>query len=445
MKFKFLLNKNKEALLDLVENSTLNNREKFWLVEYIQPVLKNKCIAANCSKKYFSNSIFYQLISPQMLFFGFLTIFRNSKKYNFYSKTFSQSLENYSLAQLINLHDSLKNQIYKPIFLKKKSCFDDFLVQECLRLILNKVYNFQNSPHVALEKIKISCLNWNFGLKVELNPYDLKIHFLLNIFKRNIKDKKFINLVSQFHNLKFVSKAYILTLFSIFLSKLDLYIEKEIEKQKLHQQHKKIFYIRYRNELIITLCGTYTFMVLIRNKIKTWLITKSIVKPQKIFIKKLKQQSLCFLGFTLCFQKHKLRITVDKTKVRNQLKKHAFLYKNQSLQKNTWVKFSDFQIVSFYSKFIRRIFNYYYFYINNKKQLYWIYYIIKTSCVKTLCMKYKKHTMKQIFQKYDKDLTINEVPNRKIYFPSIKELTTSPQDANSRMMGNYHVRLGRRG
>lgn len=425
MKFKFLLNKNKEITLDLVENLKLSNREKFWLVKYIQPILKNKCIAANCSRKYFFNSLFYQLISPQMLFFGFLTIFRNSKKSNFYSKLCSRSFGNYSLAQLINLHDSLKNQTYKPMFLKKKSCFDDFIVQECLRLILNKVYNFQNSPQAALEKIKVSCLNWNFGLEIELNPYNVKIHFLLNIFKRNIKDKKFLNLVSQFHNQKFVSKTYILTLFIIYLSKLDLYIEKEI--QKLQQQHKKIFYIRYRNELIITSYGTYKFMVLIRNKIKTWLITKSAVKPQKISIKKLKQQSLCFLGFTLCFQNHKLRIAVDKTKVRNQLKNHAFLHKNKSLQQNTWVKFSDFQIVLFYSKFIRRIFNYYLFHINNKKQLYWIYYIVKTSCVKTLCMKYKKRTMKQIFQKYDKNLTINELSNQKIYFPSIKELTTKPE------------------
>nr|BBD21603.1 Reverse transcriptases (RT) with group II intron origin; type II intron maturase [Rhipidosiphon lewmanomontiae] len=444
MKLKFFLNKNKEAFLNLVNNSTLNNREKFWLVEYIQPVFKKKSITVNCSKKYFFNSLFHQLISPQMLFFGFLTIFRNSKKSNFYYKIFSQSFENYSLAHLINLYDSLKKQIYKPMFLNNKSCFNDFIVQECLQLILKKVFNSQNSPQpkIALEKIKASNLigYWNYGLEVELNPYDFKIHFLLSILKQNIKDKKFLNLVLQFHNRKFLSKAYILTLFSIYLSKFDLYIEKEI--QKYQQQHKKIFYIRYGNELIITLYGNYIFIVLIRNKIKTWLITKSVVKPQKIFIKKLKKQSLCFLGFSLFFQKHKLRITIDKIKVRNQLKNHSFLHNNKSLQKNTWVQFSDFQIVLFYSNFIRRIFNYYYLHINNKKQLYWIYYIVKTSCVKTLCMKYKKRTMKKILQKYDKDLTI---PNQNIYFPSIKELITNSKDANSRMIGNYHVRLGRRG
>ena len=415
MKLKFILNKTPRDLLK--KNLTLTNREKFWLFEYIQPVLKNKGILANCSKKYFFNSIFHQLIYPQMLFFGFLTIFKNSKKFDFCSKIFLQSIDNYSLVQLINLHDLLKSQIYKPIFLKRKICFNDLIVQECLRLILNKIYNFPNSPHDALHKIKTSFLNWNFGLEMKLNLYDLKIHFLLDIFKQNIKDKKFLNLFSQFHNLKFVSKAYISTLFNIYLLKFDLYVEKKIQ-----QQYKKIFYIRYINELIITLYGTYTFMVLIRNNIKIWLITELQIKSRKIFIKKFKKQSLCFLGFTLYFQKHKLRITVDKNKVRNHLKNQAFLYNNKSLQKNIWIKFSDFQIILFYSKFLRKIFNYYYFHISTRKQFYWIYYIVKTSCVKTLCMKYKYRTMKQIFQKYDKDLTINELANRKISFPSIKEL-----------------------
>lgn len=420
MKLKFILNKTSR---DLVKNLTLTNREKFWLVEYIQPILKNKCIVVNCSKKYFFNSLFQQITYPQILFFGFLIIFRNSKKFDFCSKIISQSIESYSLVQLINLHDSLKNQIYKPIFLRKKVCFDDLIVQECLRLILNKIYNFQNTPHDVLQKIKLSYSNWNFGLEVKLNSYDLKIHFVLKYLKQNIKDKKFISLISQFYNQKFVSKAYISILFSIYLSKFDLYIKKEI--QKFQQQYKKIFYIRYINEFIIILYGTYTFMVLIRNKIKTWLITKLQIKPQKIFIKKFKKQSIYFLGFILYFRKHKLRITVDKNKIKNHLKNHDFLYKNKSLQKNIWIKFSDFQIVLFYNKFLQKIFNYYYFHLNTRKQLYWIYYIIKTSCVKTLCMKYKQRTMKQIFHKYDKDLTINKFTNQKISFPSIKELTTN--------------------
>lgn len=419
MKLKLILNKN------FPKNVSLSNREKFWLVEYIQPVLKNKYIVSNCSKKYFFNSTFYQLIYPQMLFFGFLTIFRNSKKFGFCSKIFLQSIETYSLTQLINLHDLLKNKIYKPMFLKKKFCFDDLIIQECLQLILNKIYNFQNSPQDVLQKIKISYLNWNFGLEVKLNLYDLNISFFLDIFRQNIKNKKFFNLILQFYNQKFFSKVYISTLFSIYLSKFDLYIQKEIQKS---QQHKKIFYIRYRNEFIITLYGTYTFMVSIQNKIKTWLITELQIKPQKICIKKFKKQSLCFLGFTLCFQKNKLIITVDKTKVKNQLENQTFLYKNKSLQKNIWTKFSDFQIVLFYSKFLRKIFNYYFFHINTRKQLYWIYYIVKTSCLKTLCMKYKQRTMKRIFHKYNKNLTITELRNQKIIsFPSLKELITNFQ------------------
>ena len=317
----------------------------------------------------------------------------------------------------MDLHYSLKNQIYKPC--KRCGCVDDFIVQECLRLILNKVYNFQSSPQDALQKIKTSSLNCNFALEMQLNPFDLKFHLLFNIFKRNIKDKKFLNLLAKFRNKKLLSKAYILTLFNIYLLKFDLYIEKEIQKLSsvLKQRQKKIFYIRHVNELVITLNGTYTFTVLIRNKIKTWLITELLVKPQKICIKKFKKQSLCFLGFIFKYlHKRKLLITVDFSKISAELKNYAFLHKNKSMHKNTWANFSDFQIILLYSKFIRRIFTYYYSHVNTHKELYWIYYIVKTSCVKTLCMKHKQHTMKQIFDKPKYD-TIQK-------FPSIEELKT---------------------
>nr|YP_009519577.1 hypothetical protein [Udotea argentea]AYC65552.1 hypothetical protein [Udotea argentea] len=418
MKFKFLFNK----------NSILNNQEKFWLIKYIQPIIKNS-IPFNYSKKYLLNRIFYQLINPQMLFFGFLIIFKNSKKLNFYSKVFVQSVENYSLSQLINLHYSLKNQTYKPLNKKLYLKVDDFIVQECLQLILNKIYNFKNSPQDTLQKIKIFSLNGNFALEVQLNLFDLKIPLLLDILKQNIRDKKFLNLLSKFTNQTTLSRTYILTLLNIYLFKLDFYIEKEIKKLPLifQQLQKKIFYIRYINELVIIIDGTYTIMVLIKNKIKTWLITELLVKPKKIFIKKLKKQSLHFLGFTLkYFKEHKLIITIDQDKLITELKNHAFLHKSKSLHKNIWVNFSDFQIILIYSKLIRRIFNYYFFHINTRKQLYWIYYIIKQSCIKTLCMKHKQRTVKQIFKKYDKNLTIHGFGNRKISFPLLNELIITP-------------------
>ena len=95
----------------------------------------------------------------------------------------------------------------------------------------------------------------------------------------------------------------------------------------------------------------------------------------------------------------------------------------QSLQQSSWARLSDYAILQRYIKTITKIFKYYKGIVTITKELKWIYYILLTSCAKTLALKYKTHTINKIFKKYGKTLKVLH-PNKEKYlqFPTLQKL-----------------------
>ena len=74
--------------------------------------------------------------------------------------------------------------------------------------------------------------------------------------------------------------------------------------------------------------------------------------------------------------------------------------------KPVWYSYNEFQIVQKYAQIMRGIFNYYKP-CGRLSRLYHISYILKFSCAKTIAGR-KKISMPKVFQRYGKDLMVQE-------------------------------------
>ena len=195
-----------------------------------------------------------------------------------------------------------------------------------------------------------------------------------------------------------------------------------------------INYIRYAGVWILTILGTLSLTKLIKNKLDTFIKIHFEVPilSEKVFIHNIQRNWACFLGFRIRVQNEKkpipndLIITVDMTQLILYLKNKRFLQRvklKKSLQQSTWARLSDYAILQLYIKTIIKIFKYYNGIVTITKELKWVYYILLTSCAKTLALKYKTNTINKIFQKYGTTLKVLH-PNKEKYlqFPTFLNL-----------------------
>ena len=198
--------------------------------------------------------------------------------------------------------------------------------------------------------------------------------------------------------------------------------------------NQRINYVRSAGVWIITILGTSSITKLIRNKLDTFIKThfEMPILSEKLFIHNIQKNWACFLGFRIKVQKEEksilndLIITVDMSKIILYLKNQKFLQRvklNKSFQQSTWARLSDYAILQLYIKTITKIFKYYKGIVTITKELKWIYYILLTSCAKTLALKYKTHTINKVFQKYGTTLKVLH-PNKEKYlqFPTLLNL-----------------------
>lgn len=204
----------------------------------------------------------------------------------------------------------------------------------------------------------------------------------------------------------------------------------------------KIHYTRYADDWVIFVHGPRFLPILIFNKIKSWLkqylhlnlsLEKTLITPCNL-------KWVKFLGFAIRIQKKPTRIkyinrqgtkylqrtgtghvnvTVDTQRVLFKLRNKGFAHTEypKSIGKKSWTNLEPETIIKSYSSIIYGIHNYYSRNITIYRDLNWIHHLVKTSCAKTLCLKYKKKSMSVIFRKYGPNLQLN-----KFSFPSKKYL-----------------------
>lgn len=195
----------------------------------------------------------------------------NAKEGNLTKGADGKTIDGMSIERIQNIIDKLREQSYRPhpvkrVYIPKTKqgkrplgipSFDDKLVQEVLRLILESIYEPQfletshgfrpqRSCHTALIKIQRRFTGVKWFVEGDIKGFfdNIDHHTLIGILRRRIDDEKFINLIWKFLKAGYVEnwvyhKTYsgvpqggIISplLANIYLNELDKYAEKYKKK-----------------------------------------------------------------------------------------------------------------------------------------------------------------------------------------------------------------------
>ncbi|WJN47633.1 reverse transcriptase domain-containing protein (plasmid) [Priestia aryabhattai] len=210
----------------------------------------------------------------------------NAKEGNLTKGADGKTIDGMSIERIQNIIDKLREQSYRPhpakrVYIPKEKqgkrplgipSFDDKLVQEVLRLILESIYEPQfletshgfrpqRSCHTALIKIQRRFTGVKWFVEGDIKGFfdNIDHHTLIGILRRRIDDEKFLNLIWKFLKAGYLEnwvyhKTYsgvpqggIISplLANIYLNELDKYAE-EYKKKFDSQTSKRKSLIEYK-------------------------------------------------------------------------------------------------------------------------------------------------------------------------------------------------------
>lgn len=218
--------------------------------------------------------------------YSFERLYRNLYNIKFYLEAYAKiypnkgsstkgidndTIDGMSIIRIENLIEKLKDQTYQPkparrTYIPKKNgkrrplglpTFEDKLIQEVIRRILESIYEpqFSNhshgfrtnrSCHTALKEIRNTFTGTRWFIEGDIKGFfdHIDHHILINLLRKRIKDEKFINLIWKFLRAGYVEdwvfhKTYSGTpqggiisplLSNIYLHELDKYVEQYMER-----------------------------------------------------------------------------------------------------------------------------------------------------------------------------------------------------------------------
>lgn len=209
------------------------------------------------------------LFNEEMYYVAYQNI--NAKPGNMTKGTDSQTIDEMSLARIEKLIDAIRNESYQPrpsrrTYIPKKNgkkrplgipTFDDKLVQEVIRMILETIYEGsfehsshgfrpQRSCHTALMQITKSFNGAKWFIEGDIKGFfdNINHDVLIGILEERISDERFIRLIRKFLNAGYIEdwvyhKTYSGTpqggivsplLANIYLDRLDKYVKEYIKR-----------------------------------------------------------------------------------------------------------------------------------------------------------------------------------------------------------------------
>lgn len=212
---------------------------------------------------------------------------------------------------------------------------------------------------------------------------------------------------------------------------------------------KRISYVRYVNDWVILLAGSYKDALDIRSKISDKLQQLGLtLNMEKTKITSLRQSKCRFLGFDLFIRKTTkdyykpvTRVKKNNSTIRQRfsprliihapildllkkLKEKGFVKRTNKGEffpkgKSNCIPLSHAQILNYFNSRIRGILNYYNC-VHNRMRLWAIVRFLTYSCALTLAKKYKLKTLAKIFKKFGKNLAFKNKEKKvyKIYRPN---------------------------
>lgn len=189
--------------------------------------------------------------------------------------------------------------------------------------------------------------------------------------------------------------------------------------------YKRIYYIRYADDWLLGVTGSYEETQEILNRIVTYCESLNLkINMVKTKITNLHTDHALFLGTQVKFTRHtgfshtqnsslnqrkigpRIMLTAPIQRIRQKLTAAGFLKGNAASPKWMWLPFEPAQIIHQYNAVYRGYINYYSFVQNKGKLAGLLYFYLKSSCLKLLAAKLRLKTQAQVYKKYGKNLKV---------------------------------------
>ena len=210
---------------------------------------------------------------------------------------------------------------------------------------------------------------------------------------------------------------------------------------------RRLLYVRYADDWIIGIKGSYKNALSTIKKIKFFLHSKLklTLAEDKTLITHAATQKVFFLGVYVFKARHRtyrkdkgktvrnsleVRMEAPIQKVVHKLIKANFIRNKRSWPKFIWLQNSLPEIIHLYNSVLRGYMNYYSFIDNRGSFATYIYYLLRGSCAKLFATKLKLRSQRKVFKRFGKSLTVNKKKDLKLYKPGYKNnpwaFSTSP-------------------
>lgn len=250
----------------------------------IPKVVLNRLTAKARDESYVFERLYRNLYNKEFYFEAYVKLYKN-KASN--TKGINEdTIDGMSVKRIEKLIEKLKNQAYQPnparrTYIPRKNgktrplgipTFEDKLVQEVVRRLLESIYEPQFSVHshgfrpnlschTALKEIRNTFTGTRWFIEGDIKGFfdNIDHHVLVSILRRRIHDEKFINLIWKFLRAGYVEdwvfhKTYsgapqggIISplLSNIYLNELDKYVEQYMKSYD--KDNKRVHNLTYHN------------------------------------------------------------------------------------------------------------------------------------------------------------------------------------------------------
>jgi group II intron reverse transcriptase/maturase len=230
---------------------------------------------------------------------------------------------------------------------------------------------------------------------------------------------------------------------------------------------KQLWYYRYADDFIIGINGSNQDAIRLKNEIQKYLDDrlKQTLTDDKTLITHAETTSADFLGYRIrrtplskiLVKRDKLgkktgivpRLILDapiKAIVKNLIDEGYVKPNLQPTRNSRLINLKLFQIIEHYNTVEKSISNYYFLANNYGKLLGQVHFLLKYSCVLTIASKMRLKTMKEVFRKYGKNLSVKSGKGVVTYpTPSYKKPSQSPtiMSFDNNFIEKIHARLPR--
>lgn len=191
--------------------------------------------------------------------------------------------------------------------------------------------------------------------------------------------------------------------------------------------YKRLYYVRYADDWLLTITGPRKEAVDILNKIadycKSLKLNLNLIKTK---ITNLHTDNAFFLATTIKFTRHigfsptlqsslkkrkigpRIMLTAPLQRIRNRLTESGFIKNNKPYPKWLWLPFGLTQIVHQYNAVYRGFINYYSFVQNMGTLAGSLYFYLKSSCLQLIAAKMRLKTKARVYKKFGKHITVSQ-------------------------------------